>query len=94
MDPRLIITEFLSGERTEFIGEGQHDVLIVAEQAICEGHNELADQLSTQLNSAELEIVHFRIAQLNNEAEEAQQCLANALEISRTKDTRDQLLEA
>tara|TARA_B100001029_G_scaffold36956_1_gene28298 strand:- start:658 stop:1527 length:870 start_codon:yes stop_codon:yes gene_type:complete len=94
MDPRLIITEFLSGDRAEFIGDGEHDVLIVAEQAICEGHNELADQLSRQLNSAELEIVNFRIAQLNNEADVAQQCLANALEISRSKDTRDHLLEA
>ena len=50
--------------------------------------------MSRQLNSAELEIVNFRIAQLNNEADVAQQCLANALEISRSKDTRDHLLEA
>ena len=94
MDPRLIISELLSGKRSNYIGQGPHEALIVAEQAICEGHKELSEQLCEQLNSIELEIINFRIAQLSNDAQSAQQCLANALEISRARETRDHLLEA
>ncbi len=94
MDPRVVIAELISGQREEFVTKEPHDVLIIAEQAICEGHTELFEQLSKQLNRIELEIINFRIAQLANDAESAQQCLAKALEISRNKDSRDHLLEA
>ena len=94
MDPRQVISELISGQRTEFVSTEPHDVLIIAEQAICEGQNELFEQLSNQLNSIELEVANFRIAQLANDAEGAQQCLAKALEISRNRESRDHLLEA
>ena len=83
MDPRLVISELICGQREEFVPNEPHESLIIAEQAICEGHNELSEQLCSQLNSIELEIINFRIAQLANDAESAQKCLANALEISR-----------
>ena len=94
MDPRQVISELITGQRTEFVSTEPHDVLIIAEQAICEGQNDLFEQLSNQLNSIELEIANFRIAQLANDAEGAQQCLAKALEISRNRESRDHLLEA
>ena len=94
MDPRQVISELISGQRTEFVSTEPHDVLIIAEQSICEGQNELFEQLSNQLNSIELEIANFRFAQLANDAEGAQQCLAKALEISRNRESRDHLLEA
>ena len=94
MDPRLVISELISGQRAEFVANEPHEALIIAEQAICEGHNELSEQLCNHLNSIELEIINFRIAQLANDAQRAQKCLANALEISRNRDSRDHLLEA
>ena len=45
MDPRQIISELLSGERSNFVDQGEHESLIVSEQAICEGHKELSEQL-------------------------------------------------
>lgn len=94
MDPRLIVSELISGQRSDFVATEPHEALIIAEQAVCEGHSDLSKQLSKQLNSIELEIINFRSAQLSNDAESAQQCLANALEISRNKESRDHLLEA
>tara|TARA_B110000438_G_C15784960_1_gene638009 strand:- start:51 stop:920 length:870 start_codon:yes stop_codon:yes gene_type:complete len=94
MDPRQVISCFLSGEISEFTPKGPHELLILTEQAIGEGHNELADNLAIQLNEIELQIIKFRTAQIANDAELAQQCLASALEISRSKEKRDHLLEA
>ena len=94
MDPRQVVSCLLSGEISEFIPKGQHELLIVTEQAIGEGHNELANNLENKLNKIEWQIIQFRKAQIINDAELAQQCLANALEISRSKENRDHLLEA
>lgn len=94
MDPRHVVSCLLSGEISEFIPKGQHELLIVAEQAIGEGHNELANNLENKLNKIEWQIIQFRKAQIINDAELAQQCLASALEISRSKENRDHLLEA
>ena len=93
MDPRQVISQLLNGESVD-LSENQHDALIVTEQAIGEGHTELVAQLSQELNDIELQIVQFRKAQISNDAEMAQRCLATALEASRSKGQRDHLLEA
>ena len=93
MDPRQVVTKLLHGESVN-LTENQHDSLIVAEQAIGEGHDELVDLLSHELNDIELQILQFRKAQIVNDAVLAQQCLTTALEISRSKEHRDHLLEA
>ncbi len=94
MDPRIVLSEILSEGISAFIPSNKHDVLIVAEQAIFEGHDELVEKLSPLLTDIEQKILEFRKAQLSNDAPLAQQCLTNALKISRTKGTRDHLLEA
>ena len=93
MDPRQVVTQLLHGESVN-LTENQHDSLIVAEQAIGEGHDELVELLSHELNDIELQILQFRKAQIVNDAVLAQQCLTTALEISRSKEHRDHLLEA
>ena len=94
MDPRQIVSGLISGEISDFTSTEQHEALIVAEQAYCEGHNNLATKLCAHLNEAESHIMEFRAAQLKNDADSAQQCLAAALEICRTKQNRDHILEA
>ena len=94
MDPRQIVSGLISGEISDFTSTEQHEALIVAEQAYCEGHNILATKLCGHLNEAESQIMEFRAAQLKNDADSAQQCLAVALEICRTKQNRDHILEA
>ena len=94
MDPRQIVSELLSGDFTDITSLEQHEALIVAEQALCEGHNILANKICNHLNEAESQIMEFRVAQLSNDAESAQKCLTTALQICRTKENRDHLLEA
>jgi hypothetical protein len=94
MDPRIVISDLLAGEISEYHPSGKHDSLVIAEQAICEGHEEILSMLTPHLSEAELEILEFRKAQLSNNAPRAQECLTNALKISRGKATRDHLLEA
>jgi hypothetical protein len=94
MDPRVVISDLLSGAIVEYIPSEKYDSLIIAEQAICEGHEELASMLVPQLSEIEVEILEFRKAQLSNNAPLAQECLTNALKISRAKESRDHLLEA
>ena len=76
------------------LSHNEHDALIVAEQAIGDGHDDLVNRLSSELNDVELQILQFRKAQIENDADLAQQCLATALEFSRSKKHRDHLLEA
>ena len=94
MDPRHIVSQLLSGQGVEILPTGQHETLIVAEQAIGEGHDELIDEILPFLNDIELEIIQYRYAQLANDVKSSQESLASALEISRTKEHRDHLLEA
>ncbi|MDG1524631.1 MAG: hypothetical protein P8Q90_00980, partial [Candidatus Thalassarchaeaceae archaeon] len=94
MDPRQIVSNLLSGEVSDFVQTEQHQTLIVAEQAICEGHMGIYEDISHNLNQVEQQIIQFRIAQMSNDANLAQECLANALENSRSKENRDHLLEA
>jgi len=94
MDPRQIVSNLLSGEISDFVQTEQHQTLIVAEQAICDGHMGIYEDISHNLNQVEQQIVQFRIAQMSNDANLAQECLANALENSRSKANRDHLLEA
>ncbi|MEE2747242.1 MAG: hypothetical protein VX473_02100 [Candidatus Thermoplasmatota archaeon] len=94
MDPRLIVSQLISGEITHYDSDKEHDILIVAEQAIGDGHDEIADILCRQLNDIELQIVNFRRAQMSNNASEAQECLSKALQMSRNNESRDHLLEA
>ena len=94
MDPRKVVSELLSGGISSFTATNKHDALIVAEQAIFEGHHELLEKLNPMLNDIELQILEFRKAQISNDAPLAQQCLTNALKLSRSKGSRDHLLEA
>ncbi len=94
MDPRQIVSQLIRGDITEFKSDTIHDVLVVAEQALGEGHHDMVDKLSIQLNEIELEILNFRRAQLTNDSELAQECLTRALKISRGGEHRDQILEA
>ena len=94
MDPRIVLAEILSEGISAFTPSHKHDALIVAEQAIFEGYDELVEKLSPLLTDIEQQILEFRKAQLSNDAPLAQQCLTNALKMSRTKGTRDHLLEA
>jgi hypothetical protein len=94
MDPRNVVSEILTAGVSVFTPRNKHDALIVAEQAIFEGHNELMENLTPLLTDIELQILEFRMAQLSNDAPLAQQCLTNALKMSRAKGTRDHLLEA
>ncbi len=93
MDPRQAVSQLLRGESVN-LSHNEHDVLIVAEQAIGEGHDDLVNRLSPDLNDVELQILQFRKAQIENDADLAQKCLATALEFSRSNKHRDHLLEA
>ena len=94
MDPRIVLAEILSDGISAFTPSQTHDALIVTEQAIFEGYDELVEKLSPLLTDIEQQILEFRKAQLSNDAPLAQQCLTNALKMSRNKGTRDHLLEA
>ena len=94
MDPRHVVSQLLSGEGVEILPTGEHETLIVAEQAIGEGHTQLIDVLLPFLNEIEFHILQYRYAQLSNDAISSQESLARALEISRSKQHRDHLLEA
>ena len=94
MDPRHVLSQLLSGHGVEILPTGEHETLIVAEQAIGEGHTQLIDVLLPFLNEIEFHILQYRYAQLSNDAISSQESLARALEISRSKQHRDHLLEA
>ena len=94
MDPRHVVSQLLSGEGVEILPTGEHETLIVAEQAIGEGHTQLIDVLLPFLNEIEFNILQYRYAQLANDAASSQESLATALDISRSKQDRDHLLEA
>ena len=94
MDPRHVVSQLLSGHGVEILPTGEHETLIVAEQAIGEGHTQLIDVLLPFLNEIEYHILQYRYAQLSNDAISSQESLARALEISRSKQHRDHLLEA
>lgn len=94
MDPRHVVSQLLSGEGVEILPTGEHETLIVAEQAIGEGHTQLIDVLLPFLNEIEFHILQYRHAQLANDAVSSQESLATALDISRSKQHRDHLLEA
>lgn len=94
MDPRIVVSKLISGHGPEIIPNGQHEALIVAEQAIGEGQLQIIDDIMPHLNEIETHIIQYRNAQLSNDSESAQKSLATALEISRSKQHRDHLLEA
>ena len=94
MDPRHVVSQMLSGQGVEILPTGEHETLIVAEQAIGEGHTQLIDVLLPFLNEIEFHILQYRYAQLANDAVSAQESLATALDVSRSKQDRDHLLEA
>ena len=94
MDPRHVVSQLLSGEGVEILPTGEHETLIVAEQAMGEGHTQLIDVLLPFLNEIEFHILQYRYAQLANDAASSQESLATALDISRSKQDRDHLLEA
>jgi len=94
VDPRHIVSGLLTGHGVETVPNGPHEALIVAEQAIGDGHLQLVDPLLPLLNDVEREIIRYRYSQLENNANESQECLAKALAISRSQEHRDHLLEA
>ncbi len=94
MDPRHIVSQMISGGGSEIIPKGQHEALIVAEQAMGEGHTELLGTILPHLNEIETHIIQYRSALLANDAQAAQQSLTSALEISRSTEQRDHLMEA
>lgn len=94
MDPRHVVSQLLSGEGIGILPTGEHESLIVAEQAIGSGHSQLIGDIMPHLNEIESHIIEYRYAQLANDAEAAQQSLTTALANSRSKQHRDYLLEA
>ena len=94
MDPRHVVSQLLSGQGIEILPKGEHESLIVAEQAIGEGQTQLIGDIMPHLNEIESHIIEYRYAQLANDARAAQQSLTTALAISRSKQHRDHLLEA
>jgi hypothetical protein len=94
MDPRQVVSQMLSGKGSSILPTGAHEALIVAEQAIGEGHTHLISEIMPHLNEIESHIVEYRYALLDNDAESAQQSLTSALAISRSTELRDHLMEA
>ena len=94
MDPREVIDELLTGKQIQENEYENHELLIVCEQALGEGHDEIVQSILPYLNSSQSAIIQFRQAQMENNADLAQQFLAQALEDSRSKDQRDHMLEA
>ena len=94
MDPRYVVSRLLSGQGIDSLPQGEHESLIVAEQAIGEGHTQLITDIMPKLNGIESHIIQYRYAQLANDAQSAQESLTSALALSRSKEHRDHLLEA
>jgi len=94
MNPETIVGEIMSGVRSDYIESNPHDLLLICEQALGQGHNHVAEMFYDRLNEIEQSIYQFRSAQLANDAILAQKNLTTALQISRTREHRDHLLEA
>ena len=94
MNPETIVNEIGSGIRSDYVSSEPHELLLICEQALGQGEHQIASMFFNRLNEIEQSIFHFRNAQLQNNAELAQQHLASALQISRSNEHRDHLLEA
>mgnify|MGYP003306156516 CR=1 FL=1 len=94
MNPEKIVNEICSGIRADYVSSEPHDYLLICEQALGQGEPQIANMFFNRLNEIEQSIFHFRDAQLQNDAELVQEHLTSALQISRTKEHRDHLLEA
>ncbi len=94
MDPRQIVRQLLNGELDSFISENPHEVLIVCEQALGEGHTQIYDNLKSTLSDTEIAFCNFRKSQLDNDAKSAQEFISKSLQLSRESKNRDHLLEA
>ena len=94
MNPEIVVSELKFGHRTDYESTVPHDFLLICEQALGEGEIEIAERFYPRLNDIEQCIYQFRIAQRNNQAELAQNHLTSALKKSRSKESRDHLLEA
>ena len=94
MNPEIVVSELKIGQRTDYESTEPHDLLLICEQALGEGEIEIAERFYPRLNDIEQCIYQFRIAQRNNQAELAQNHLTSALQKSRSKESRDHLLEA
>jgi hypothetical protein len=94
MNPETIVEEIRSGVRSDYVETEPHELLLICEQSLGQGHTDIASMFYARLNEIEQDIYHFRSAQLANDAVLAQKHLTNALQISRTREHRDHLLEA
>ncbi|MEE2758581.1 MAG: hypothetical protein VYA86_01215 [Candidatus Thermoplasmatota archaeon] len=94
MNPENIVNEIRSGKRTDYQTSKAHEALLICEQALGAGEAAIAQMFYTRLSEIEQQIYHFRVAQLDNDAALAQQHLTSALQISRSREHRDHLLEA
>ena len=94
MNPEIVVSELKIGQRADYESTEPHDLLLICEQALGEGEIEIAERFYPRLNDIEQCIYQFRIAQRNNQAELAQNHLTSALQKSRSKESRDHLLEA
>ena len=94
MNPENIVNEIRSGKRTDYQTSKAHQALLICEQALGAGEAAIAQMFYTRLSEIEQQIYHFRVAQLDNDATLAQQHLTSALQISRSREHRDHLLEA
>ena len=94
MNPEIVVSELKIGQRADYESTEPHDLLLISEQALGEGEIEIAERFYPRLNDIEQCIYQFRIAQRNNQAELAQNHLTSALQKSRSKESRDHLLEA
>ena len=92
-DPRLFVDDWINCKLNLKLLE-QHDALRICEQALVDGHSNLVGELEQCLSNSERAFLDFRRAQMSSDAENAQEYLAKALEISRTSAERDHLLEA
>ena len=84
MNPETIVNEICSGIRSDYVSSEPHELLLICEQALGQGEHQIASMFFNRLNEIEQSIFHFRNAQLQNNAELAQQHLASALQISRS----------
>ena len=94
MNPEIVVRELKFGQRADYESTEPHDLLLICEQALGAGEIEIAEKFYPRLNDIEQCIYQFRVAQRNNQAELAQNHLTSALQKSRSKESRDHLLEA
>ncbi len=94
MNPADIVDGIRTGVITDFTASEPHDFLLICEQALGQGEPQIAKLFFDRLNTIEKSIYKFRNAQMANDATLAQQHLTTALQISRTTEHRDHLLEA